>query len=700
MTDANRADLLLEIGCEELPPKALPALSRALKDGVLAGLRDAGLAFDDSAQGVQLFATPRRLAVLVAQVQTRQQDKQVEKLGPAVSTAYDDDGQPSKAAQGFARSNNVEFDALETVETDKGPRLCYRSNETGQPTAALLPGIVDRAIGQLPIPKRMRWGKSREEFVRPVHWLVLLLDDDIVPCDVLGVQSGRDSQGHRIHAPGPISIGHARDYEPLLEQQGKIIASFERRREHIREQVLEQATTCGGNAVIEDELLDEVCALVEFPVALTGAFDEAFLAVPQEALVYSMSEHQKYFHLVDDKGVLLPRFITVSNIQSNDPAQVIAGNERVIRPRLADAAFFFETDKKVSLEVLRERLKPVVFQQQLGTVFEKTDRIAKLASTVAGMLGADQAAAEQAGQLCKADLASDMVLEFEKMQGIAGGYYARDQKLGESVATAIEQHYLPRFAGDKVPGDTVACAVALADRLDTLSGIFGIGQEPTGSKDPFALRRSAIGLLQIILQNQLALDLPALLQQACRQHAAIEDPGAAAERVLDYIIERLAALYQERGYRSEVFQAVRARSIVDPVDFDARAQAVDAFLQTEESESLAAANKRVKNILDKADSPAPSRVDTALLGEAAEIALHSALDGLAKDAQAAFSQARYREGLLQLTALKAPIDAFFDDVMVNSDDQRLRDNRLALLNELRSLFLSVADISLLAISKK
>ncbi|NNL56482.1 MAG: glycine--tRNA ligase subunit beta, partial [Pseudomonadales bacterium] len=443
-------------------------------------------------------------------VDTQQADQAIEKLGPALQAAYDKQGAPSKAALGFARSNSVEFEALQTVATDKGERLCFKSVAKGKATSELLEDIVQRALQDLPIPKRMRWGASRAEFVRPVHWLVMLLDDTVVDAQLLGKQAGRTSYGHRFHAPGPIAIDHAKNYAGQLQQAG-VIASFAERRALIEQQVASLAADLQGKAVLENDLLDEVTALVEKPVALAGAFDREFLGVPHEALIYSMSEHQKYFHVLDKDGQLLPHFITVSNIESSDPGQIVAGNERVIRPRLADAAFFFNTDKKLALQALRERLKPVVFQKQLGTVYDKTLRIAALATRIAGKLGADQKATQLAGELCKADLASDMVLEFDKMQGIAGGYYARHEGLAEKVAVAIEQHYLPKHAGDKVPGGAEACAVALADRLDTLSGIFGIGQLPSGSKDPFALRRASIGVLQIILQNRLQLNLAELV---------------------------------------------------------------------------------------------------------------------------------------------------------------------------------------------
>ena len=695
----THADCLIELGTEELPPTALATLSQAFESGLLKGLDTAGLSY--SADAVKRFATPRRLAVLIPALQTQQADKAIEKLGPAVSAAYDKEGKPSKAAEGFARSNGVSFDQLTTVDTDKGERLCFSSTEQGKPTTELLASIINDALDALPIPKRMRWGASRTEFVRPAHWLVVLLGDQVVDCSVLGQQSSRQSFGHRFHAPDAINIESPAGYEKQLRDQGSVIVDFEQRKASIAEQAKTLGESVNGRAVIEDDLLDEVTALVEMPYALIGKFDEAFLQVPQEALIYSMSEHQKYFHIVDSNGQLLPHFITISNIDSTDPDKVINGNERVIRPRLADAAFFFETDKKVSLNALRDRLKPVVFQKQLGTVYEKTERIASLAAGIATAIGADSAAAKQAGELCKADLASDMVLEFDKMQGTAGGYYAENEGLPAAVASAIRSHYLPRFAGDKVPTSGVDCAVALADRLDTLTGIFGIGQEPSGSKDPFALRRSSIGILQIILQNNLEIDIQHWVRVAIAQHDLDADDSATATRVIDYLFDRFAAVYQDQGLATEIFAAVKAKSLSSPLDFDARVQAVAAFSQTEESESLASANKRVSNILEKSESNVSSQAfDAALLVETAEKTLAKAIADKESEAMPLFEQGQYRDGLLKLTELKASIDQFFDDVMVNVDDEKLKANRLALLARLRELFLHVADISLLAVTKR
>lgn len=700
--NASTTDFLVELGTEELPPTSLKVLSDAFTQGIINGLSQERLNFNSNA--IQTFATPRRLAVIVADVDIQQADQAVEKLGPAIKAAYDKEGNPSKAAEGFARSNGVKFDQLEKVDTDKGERLCYKSIEKGQPTTLLLEKIVAHSLSQLPIAKRMRWGSSRTEFVRPAHWLVMLFGDKVVDATVLGLKADRLSFGHRFHAPETLTIASANAYEQTLEEQGSIIASFDKRRTIIKEQVKALANTLKGEAVTENDLLDEVTALVEKPVALAGKFDAEFLDIPNEALIYSMSEHQKYFHVVASnsakKNQLLPYFITVSNIESKDPSSIISGNERVIRPRLADAAFFFETDKKLSLQTLRDRLKPVIFQQQLGTVFEKTERIAKLAESIAEKLGANSQAAKVAGEYCKADLASDMVLEFDKMQGIAGGYYARHEGLSNDIADAIESHYLPKFSGDKVPDTTIACAVALADRLDTLTGIFGIGQEPSGSKDPFALRRAAIGVLQIILQNQLVLNIKELLDSAVHQHSAVKDKASTSLKVAHYIFDRFATYYQEQGHTTEVFQAVRQIESFDALDFNARILAVADFVKQPESESLSAANKRVSNILEKSDNTIDaSNFEASLLKDDYEKALANAVTEKENVCAPLFEQNNYREGLLALTELKTVVDDFFDHVMVNAEDETIKNNRLALLAKLRRLFLKVADVSFLVPSK-
>ena len=692
------ANCLIEIGTEELPPTALNALSLALEQGIIEALNAKNLNFNSAK--VQRFATPRRLAVLIPELDTQQADQAIEKLGPAVSAALDSDGKPTKAAAGFAKSNRVEFDQLQQVETEKGPRLAFISVNKGKPTSELLASVITDALDRLPIPKRMRWGDSRVEFVRPMHWLLVLLNDQLVECEVMGINAAQTTRGHRFHSSDTIFIDHANNYEALLLEQGSVVACFQTRRNEIYQQVKALGIEAGGTAVIEDDLLDEVTGLVEKPFALMGGFDKEFLNVPHEALIYSMSEHQKYFHVVDDKQQLIANFITISNINSRQPETVISGNERVIRPRLADAAFFFETDKKNSLSQLRERLKSIVFQKQLGTVFDKTERIALLSEGLATALDADGAAAKLAGQLSKADLASDMVLEFDKMQGTAGGYYAKHEGLEKQVSSAIADHYLPKFSGDKVPTSVVASSVALADRLDTLTGIFGIGQIPSGSKDPFALRRASIGILQIILQNKLPINIKNWIHTACNLHSDLKDTAETEERVFSYLLDRFAALYQDQGLPTEVFSAVKAKQPELPLDFDARVQAVAAFLKTPESESLASANKRVSNILAKSDlTIEANNFKTSLLIEPAEKALAAAIKQQEEIVLPLFEQSNYRDGLLKLTELSTAIDNFFDTVMVNAEDISLKENRLSLLAKLRALFFHVADISLLAKAK-
>lgn len=695
---ANRADFLVELGTEELPPTTLKSLSEAFTAGVLDGLGRARLEFGSE---VQSYASPRRLAILLPDLELDQADEIVEKLGPAVAAAFDKDGEPSKAALGFARSNGVEFDALERINTEKGERLGYRQHKKGLPTSELLGGIVSEALAKLPIAKRMRWGSSRTEFVRPVQWLVMLLGETTVNCEVMGLSAGNTTKGHRFHSHAPIVIKKAADYERVLRDDGRVIASFEERRASIVEQVQQLASELKGNAVIEEALLDEVTALVEIPAAVAGRFDDAFLSVPKEALIYSMSEHQKYFHLVDDNGHLMPSFITVSNIEATDYSAIISGNERVIRPRLADAAFFFETDKKHSLKTLRDRLKNVVFQKELGTIFEKTERISELAQIIAKAIDADERCAQLAGELCKADLASDMVLEFDKMQGIAGSYYAEHEGIDPRVATAIGSHYLPRYAGDGVPTTGEACAVAIADRLDTMTGIFGIGQEPTGSKDPFALRRAAISIIQIILKNNLRIDLEQLVNSAVNQHKSLKQPEETADKVCNYIFDRFTALYQEQGVKTEIIQAVRSVGKLDVLDFNARITAVSAFVKQPESDALAAANKRVGNILEKSDLPRASlKFDPTLLQDKAEKDLADAIHAKQDETKSSFSNQDYQKGLLALTTLKPAIDEFFDNVMVNAEDDSLKNNRLALLSQLQQMFMQAADISQLAKAKQ
>jgi glycyl-tRNA synthetase beta chain len=687
--------LLIELGTEELPPKALKSLGLAFRDGVAGGLAQRELGHGK----VAWFASPRRLAVSIADVQLRAADKNVELLGPPLDRAKDDEGNWTPAAAGFAKKQGVQPEALESIETAKGTRLGLRRVEPGLATADCLNDIIHESIAALPIPKRMRWGASRVEFVRPVHWIVAMLGQNCDHGKVLGLPTGNVTRGHRFHSSGDIVLQKPEDYEQALAE-AKVVASFEQRQQMIREQVETEASALRATAVIDDDLLDEVTGLVEWPVALTGSFEERFLEVPAEALVSSMKEHQKYFHLVDADGQLKPNFITLCNIESNDPVQVIAGNERVIRPRLSDAAFFFETDKKTPLAARVEKLESVVFQQKLGTVAEKTRRVSALAGALAEKIGAPVEQAKRAGLLSKTDLVTEMVLEFSDMQGIAGSYYALHDGEEADVASALAQQYWPKFAGDRLPETGVACALGLADRLDTLVGIFGIGQPPTGSKDPFALRRASLAVLRIIVEKDLDLDLQECLELTASQFKGGIIADGTTGQVLDYMLERFRAWYEEENIPVEVFKAVSARNISRPLDIQRRVHAVHAFTQLPEAAALAAANKRVSNILGKLEAGHSfGDVSADLLQEAQERALSDKLGELGSVARAHLQKDEYSEALASLAGLREPVDAFFDDVMVNAEDQGLRNNRLNLLKSLRDLFLEVADISQLVVAK-
>lgn len=685
-------DLLVEIGTEELPPKALRRLSQAFVDGVRRGLAEAGL--DHGA--VHPYATPRRLALRVCDVSETQPDQTVERRGPAVTAAFDEEGVPTKAAEGFARSCGVEVSDLETLETDKGAWLVHRTLQRGQPTTALVPAIVTRALDTLPIPKRMRWGALDVQFVRPVHWVVLLFGDAVIDAEILGVRSGRETRGHRFHHPGPIHIGEPAAYAPLLETEGRVLADFDVRREAIRGQVLEAAAAAGGRAVIDDALLDEVTAMVEWPMAILGAFEDRFLEVPPEALVAAMKGHQKYFHVVDEAGALLPRFIAVSNIESRDPDVVRAGNERVIRPRLADAAFFWQQDRKQPLSSRLERLRDVVFENRLGSMFDKVERTTRLAGILAGSLGTDRYAAERAAQLCKCDLMTDMVGEFPELQGVMGRYYAAADGEPAEVAAAVEEHYRPRYAGDRLPEHGAGQALALADKLDTLVGIFAIGEPPTGDRDPYALRRAALGVLRIAIELDLDLDLPAALDAACAEYSRQREglpPAGTGEAVYEFILGRLPQYYGARGVRQDEIEAVACLRPPRLNDLDKRLQALAEFRTLPEAESLAAANKRISNILKKTNAPVAAQVRSDLLVEEAERTLAAELARAREAVEPLLRQRRYTEAMARLAGLRATVDGFFDGVMVMVEDDALRGNRLALLSSLRSLFLEVADLS-------
>ena len=683
------ADLLIEIGTEELPPTALLTLSNAFTQNISTALDEASLEYAQ----VHSYATPRRLAIWIEALQTKQADKEVEKRGPALKAAYDAEGNPTKAVQGFAKSCGVDVADLEKLETDKGTWLMYRAQQAGKQTQQLLADIIKTALDKLPIAKRMRWGDLDAQFVRPVQWVVILFDGKVVDSEILSVQSGNQTYGHRFHAPAAITIKKPADYEKLLKDKGKVIADFNTRKEIIREQIEAIANESNATAVIDETLLDEVTAMVEWPVAIKGNFEERFLDVPQEALIYTMKLNQKYFHLQDASGKLMPHFITISNIESKDPVQVSEGNERVIRPRFADAEFFWNQDRKLKLESQLERLKSVVFQKQLGTLFEKTQRIKTLAVWIAKQLGEDEKLAQRAAELCKCDLLTDMVGELPSLQGVMGRYYAQHDGEDERVAKALDDYYKPRFAGDTLPSSYVSQSVALADRVDSLVGIFAIGQIPTGVKDPFALRRAALGVLRILIEKDLNIDLKALLTQAANNFDKSLEAQKAIPAVFDYCLDRLSAYYSDQNIDVDVIQSVLAIKPTNPVDLNKRVHAVNAFMALPAAQSLAAANKRSGNILKKIKAELPSAINEKLLVEDAEKTFCNTLNSLSDKVQKSIQAAEYEQALIQLAELHDPVDAFFDNVMVMDDDEAIRNNRIALLNNLRGLFMQIADLS-------
>ena len=680
----SHADFIVELGTEELPPKALRNLQNAFADGIIERLHKAGLSFASS----ERFAAPRRLALTLSQLQLTQPDEQIERRGPSAKA-------PAKAIEGFANSCGVSVDQLEEVETDKGAWLFYRGVAPGKATKDILPMIVQETLDSLPIAKRMRWGARRDEFVRPVKWLLMLLGDEVVPAEVYGVTSANVTRGHRFHAPKDIVVPNAAAYQELLRTEGKVMASYDERRELIETSAKQAAADKGVVAVIDEDLLDEVTSLNEWPVALVGQFEERFLAVPAEALMSSMEEHQKYFPTVDANGAIQPYFVFISNIESKDPQVVIDGNEKVIRPRLSDAAFFWETDKKTPLADRVEKLKTVKFQEQLGSIYDKVERIQKVAGHIAAQIDASVSEAERAAFLAKADLVTDMVFEFTDLQGIAGRYYALADGEPEAVAEAIMEQYKPAGASDTLPESREGMAVALADRLDNLSGLFGIGQPPTGTKDPFALRRAALGVLRIMVERELDVDLADLVAFAAAQHADLPKQDTVVADVVSYALDRFSAWYADAGIRTEIFQAVRALNPTKPYDIDRRVKAVAHFSKLEQAEALAAANKRVSNILSKVDGEINADVDSSLFSEAAERDLLAALDAVTNTVTDAVANADYSAALTQLSGLREVVDTFFDKVMVMADDEAVRANRLALLAKLRGLFMLVADISVL-----
>ncbi|NAT77219.1 glycine--tRNA ligase subunit beta [Dickeya dadantii] len=688
MTDKT---FLVEIGTEELPPKALRTLAESFAANFTAELDAAGLGY----QSVNWFAAPRRLALKVAGLSASQPDREVEKRGPAIAQAFDAEGKPTKAAEGWARGCGITVDQAERLTTDKGEWLLFRAQVKGEAAQALLPGMVSTALAKLPIPKLMHWGDKETQFVRPVHTVTLLLGDELVPGTVLGIDSARTIRGHRFMGEPEFTIDNADQYPQILLERGKVLADYEARKAKIKADAEDAARNIGGNADLSDSLLEEVTSLVEWPVVLTAKFEEKFLAVPAEALVYTMKGDQKYFPVYDNSGKLMPNFIFVANIESKDPQQIIAGNEKVVRPRLADAEFFFNTDRKKRLEDHLPRLETVLFQQQLGTLRDKTDRIAALAGWVAEQIGADVNHAKRAGLLSKCDLMTNMVFEFTDTQGVMGMHYARHDGEAEDVAVALNEQYQPRFAGDDLPSSPVACALAIADKMDTLAGIFGIGQHPKGDKDPFALRRAALGALRIIVEKRLPLDLQTLTEEAVRLYGDKLTNANVVDDVIEFMLGRFRAWYQEEGHSVDTIQAVLARRPTRPADFDARVKAVSHFRTLEQAEALAAANKRVSNILAKSTETLNDSVQAALLKENEEIQLATYVTALTSKLAPWFAEGRYQEALGELAQLREPVDNFFDKVMVNADDQQVRINRLTLLNELRNLFLKVADISVL-----
>jgi glycyl-tRNA synthetase beta chain len=707
----SRHDFLVEVGTEELPPKSLPALSEAFAAGIVEGLAALGLAHG----AVQPYATPRRLALLVRRLAARQPDQELKRRGPPVSAAFDAAGQPTRAALAFADSCATTVAALGRVTEPKGEFLHYTGVKAGAATPTLLAAVVRESLERLPVARRMRWGSGTVEFVRPVHWVVLLYGREVVPAEILGVATGNRTRGHRFMAPRPITLASPGRYAARLERAGRVLADFALRRERIRAGVSALASAHGGTALLGEALLEEVTALVEWPVPLAGRYDERFLALPEEVLVATLQDHQRYFPVRGADGRLLPVFITVANIESRDPEEVRRGNERVVRPRLADAAFFYEADRREPLAARREALRAVTYQAQLGSYFAKSERLAALARSLAPAIGADPGQCARAAALAKCDLLTGLVGEFPELQGTMGAYYARHDGEAEPVAAALAEQYLPRYAGDALPAGAVGRALALADKLDTIVGAYAIGQKPSGTRDPFGLRRAALGILRIVLEQRIELDLPALIEQAlaaveadrAAQAAAAAQAGAAfvplpataraalGREIYDYVMERLRAHYQDSGagVTAEMFDAVLDRRPRSPLDLDARLQALGQFLRLPDAAALASANKRIANILRKAGEPAAGGGRSELYQQAEERALGAALDALAPRVERLLGTRDYTLALRELSALRPAVDAYFDKVLVMADDAAVRANRLALLGSLRGLFLRVADLS-------
>ncbi|PCI65447.1 MAG: glycine--tRNA ligase subunit beta [Piscirickettsiaceae bacterium] len=687
---ATTNDLFFELGCEELPPMTLTTLRDHLLNGVIDGLKEANLSFSTT----HAYATPRRLAIWIEAVQTAQEDSQVEKRGPAVAAAYDKEGNPSKAAMGFARGCGAEFADLGTLKTDKGEWLSYNKLEKGLPAQELIPAIIEKALSRLPIAKRMRWGSSNVSFVRPVHSAVLLFGDDIIPAEFLSIATSNTSFGHRFHAPEAITIASASEYSQQLKA-AYVIASFEERKSLIEEQAIKAAAAVNGTAHIEPSLLDEITALVEYPVAVTGSFDEHFLALPKEVLITTMQINQKYFPVLDKDGNLLPFFITISNIDSTNPASVSHGNERVIRPRLADAEFFWQQDMKTTLADRVASLDNVVFQHKLGSIGDKTRRVMALSSQLAKQLDYDISLAQRAAELAKTDLVTDMVGEFASLQGVVGRYYANENGEPQAVATAIEEQYLPKQSGGALPATQTGQVLALSDKLDSLVGIFSVGLLPTGDKDPFALRRASLGILRIIIENNLSLDLKDLISTSCSTFTHTFDADDTKSMVFNFMIDRLKGYCLSKGFSPEQFAAVASVGCSEPVDFMSRLDAVKQFSELEEATSLGEANKRIQNLLKKAPKGVSEQFDASLLIDSQEIELHKQLQAIESTVAPLIEQREYISALKQLSILKTPIDDFFEHVFIMADDEKLKHSRLALLSKIHANFIKIADISMI-----
>jgi glycyl-tRNA synthetase beta chain len=693
---SDSADLLVEIGTEELPPKSLRTLSESFGAALSERLEAKFLGKHE----YSVYATPRRLVVLVSDVPGNQPDRDTERRGPALDAAFDADGKPTKAADGFARSCGVDVDRLERLENADGRWLLFRSTQVGESTLSLLPAIVEEALARIPIARRMRWSNLDVEFVRPVRWITLLYGKDAVEAEIMGVRSGGSTYGHRFHHPQAVELAEPSEYAGALYSGAHVVAEFAARKEMIRTQVEEAAEVFGGEAVIDDALLEENTALVEWPMAVTGSFDVLFLSLPDCVLTATMQGHQRYFPVVGEDGALMPHFIAISNIESSNPETVRHGNERVIRPRLADAAFFFEADQKKSLEERRDSLKDVVFQEKLGSLYDKSERVSRLAGIVAIAMGQspdEVKLARRAGTLFKCDLLTDMVGEFPELQGDMGREYALAGGEDHRVANAIGESYLPRFAGDRIPSSPTGCALSVADRLDTLIGIFLVGQAPTGDKDPFALRRAALGALRIMIEGELALDLHKLLKSTVEGYEQFSDSAGVVDEVMAFVLERLKAYFIDQGVPVDVFQAVQAREPTEPLDFAKRVHAVDAFRKLPEAASLAAANKRIQNILKQAEDAVPAKVDDTLFAADAEWNLAAKALGLSPRVRDLLKQRDYTAAMTSLAGLRDSVDDFFDNVKVMDDDERLRKNRLALLQGISNLFLETADISRLRV---